>query len=368
MLLGEGLFAGYGKRQVLFDVSVEVRPREIVAVFGHNGAGKTTLLKVLFGMVRSRQGRVVFAGTDVTRQGTVDSVKSGMSLTLAERPVFRELTVRENLELGGFALRRNEAERRGRATSILEMFPILAERSGQRAGTLSGGQQRMLALGMALMAEPKVMLLDEPSLGLAPVLVQEFLRNVRKLVDENGTSVLLVEQNVGSALRVADRAYFLRAGRIILEETAEQALARGRSVGFLLGDRDGEQLSPWLGCWCRVESPFAIDAVAASGFDWLCLDLQHGLAGYSDVVALAQRLAVTATEFYIRVPWNDPSAIMKSLDAGVHGVIVPMVENASEVERAVSAVRYPPLGTRSSAGLGRGGADPKLATRPSSAE
>jgi branched-chain amino acid transport system ATP-binding protein len=228
MLVGVGLFAGYGKRQVLFDVSVEVRPKEIVAVFGHNGAGKTTLLKVLFGMVRLRQGRVVFAGADVTRQGTVDSVKGGMSLTLAERPLLRGLTVRENLELGGFALRRNDAQRRERAASMLEMFPILGERSGQRAGTLSGGQQRMLALGMALMAEPKVMLLDEPSLGLAPVLVQEFLRNVRTLVDENGTSVLLVEQNVGSALRVAYRAYFLRAGRIILEETAEQAMARGQ--------------------------------------------------------------------------------------------------------------------------------------------
>jgi 4-hydroxy-2-oxoheptanedioate aldolase len=113
-----------------------------------------------------------------------------------------------------------------------------------------------------------------------------------------------------------------------------------------------------VGCWCRLESPFAIDVVAASGFDWLCLDLQHGLAGYHDLVALAQRLAHTTTEFYVRVPWNDPSSIMKSLDAGVHGVIVPMIENASEVERAVSAVRYPPLGSRSSAGLGRGGADP----------
>jgi branched-chain amino acid transport system ATP-binding protein len=228
MLVGDGLFAGYGKRQVLFDVSVEVRPKEIVAVFGHNGAGKTTLLKVLFGMVRSRQGRVVFAGTDVTRQGTVDSVKAGMSLTLAEHPVFRDLTVRENLELGGFALRRNDTERRQRAGAILEMFPILGERSRQRAGTLSGGQQRMLALGMALMTEPKVMLLDEPSLGLAPVLVQEFLRSVRTLVDESDTAVLLVEQNVGSALRVADRAYFLRAGRIILEESAAQAMARGQ--------------------------------------------------------------------------------------------------------------------------------------------
>jgi 4-hydroxy-2-oxoheptanedioate aldolase len=126
----------------------------------------------------------------------------------------------------------------------------------------------------------------------------------------------------------------------------------------MISAHNSEQLSPRIGCWCRVESPFAIDAVAASGFDWLCLDLQHGLASHGDVFALARQLAVTSTEFYVRVPWNDPSAIMKALDAGVHGVIVPMVENATEVELAVSAARYPPLGARSSAGLGRGGANP----------
>jgi branched-chain amino acid transport system ATP-binding protein len=226
-LLGESLLAGYGKRQVLFDVSVRVNAREIVTIFGHNGAGKTTLLKVLFGMVAAWGGRVVFGGNDVTRLGPVDSVKAGMSLTLAARPVFRELTVRENLELGGFALRRTESERRDQAASILGMFPILGERERQRAGTLSGGQQRMLALGMALMADPKVMLLDEPSLGLAPVLAKEFLRNVRRLVDEKDISVLLVEQNVAAGLEISDRAYFLRSGRVILEESAEQAAERG---------------------------------------------------------------------------------------------------------------------------------------------
>ncbi len=226
-LFGESLVAGYGKRQVLFDVSIRVGAREIVTIFGHNGAGKTTLLKVLFGMVPAWRGRVVFGGNDVTRRGPVASVKVGMSLTLAERPVFRELTVRENLELGGFALRRSEGDRRDQAASILEMFPILGERERQRAGTLSGGQQRMLALGMALMADPKVMLLDEPSLGLAPVLAKEFLRNVRRLVEEKSISVLLVEQNVAAALEIADRTYFLRSGRVILEESAEQAAARG---------------------------------------------------------------------------------------------------------------------------------------------
>jgi len=218
--------AGYQRRQVLYDVSVEVDPGEIVALLGHNGAGKTTLLKAIVDFVPAFGGRVFFAGQDLTATGYTGRVRAGISYTSAEAPVFRDLAVRDNLELGGFTVADGQ-ERAARMGQVFALFPILRERQAQLAGTLSGGQQRMLSLGMAIMAKPKLMLLDEPSLGLSPAIVQSIFSQIQQFAREDGTSVLLVEQNVRAALRIADRAYFMRAGDIILEEESATALTRG---------------------------------------------------------------------------------------------------------------------------------------------
>ncbi len=220
------LTAAYGKREAVCDVSIEVGRGEVVALLGHNGAGKTTLLKALFGLKSVSQGEVVFDGQVCTGRSYADNVKAGMSFTPAEAAVFRDLSVLENLELGGFTVE-DAGVRRERVEKIYSTFPILEERRGQMAGTLSGGEQRMLSIGIALMSDPRLMFLDEPSLGLTPALAQKVLERIRELASVDGLSVLVVEQNVRAALRVSSRAYFLRTGRIILEEPAEVALARG---------------------------------------------------------------------------------------------------------------------------------------------
>lgn len=220
------LKAGYQRRQVLYDVSLTVGDGEIVALLGHNGAGKTTLLRTIIGFIPLFGGRIWFNGKDRTTESYTAKVRAGMSYTSAEAPVFRDLTVRDNLELGGFTVP-DAQERARRMQQVFALFPILEERQVQLGGTLSGGQQRMLSLGMAIMAKPKLMLLDEPSLGLSPAIVQSIFQQIRQFAVEDGMSVLLVEQNVRAALRIADRAYFMRAGDIILEEESAAALARG---------------------------------------------------------------------------------------------------------------------------------------------
>lgn len=221
-----GISAGYFRRRVLYDVSVTVGPGEIVALLGHNGAGKTTLLKAIVGFVPLMGGGIRFAGKDRTKQPYTAKVRDGISFTPAEAPVFRDLTVRDNLELGGFTVQERD-ERAARIARVARLFPILHERQAQLAGTLSGGQQRMLSLGMAIMAGPKLMLLDEPSLGLSPAVAQTIFQQISLFAEEDGLSVLLVEQNVRAALRIADRAYFMRTGHIIVEEDSATALARG---------------------------------------------------------------------------------------------------------------------------------------------
>jgi branched-chain amino acid transport system ATP-binding protein len=220
------LKAGYQRRQVLYDVSLTVGTGEIVALLGHNGAGKTTLLKTIIGFNPLFGGRIWFNGKDRTADSYTAKVRAGMSYTSAEAPVFRDLTVRDNLELGGFTVA-DAQERSRRMRQVFALFPILEERLGQLGGTLSGGQQRMLSLGMAIMAKPKLMLLDEPSLGLSPAIVQSIFQQIRQFAVESDMSVLLVEQNVRAALRIADRAYFMRSGEIILEQDSATALARG---------------------------------------------------------------------------------------------------------------------------------------------
>lgn len=224
-LVLEGLQAGYGRKQVVFDVSLNVNDGEIVTILGHNGAGKTTTLKTVFGMLPAQGGRVVYHGSDITRATCRHNVRNGISLIPSERFVFADLTVLDNLRLGGLNYRSDEPAEE-RLDRVYEMFPILKERSTQLAGTMSGGQQRMLSLGVALMSGPRMLLLDEPSLGLAPSLVAHIFASIRSLATDHNLSVLLLEQNVGQALRISDRVYVMRSGRIILEETAEQMSQR----------------------------------------------------------------------------------------------------------------------------------------------
>ncbi len=221
----EGLRAGYGRRQVLSDVDLHIDLGEIVGMFGHNGAGKTTALKSIYGQVRPTGGSIRLAGEDITRSPCARNVKRGMAYAAAEHFVFGELSVLDNLRLGAH-LESSRTVKQERLKRVYEIFPTLEERTAQAAGTMSGGQQRMLSIGIALMSRPRLLLLDEPSLGLSPALVGQVMAVVGQLAREESLSVLLVEQNVVNTLPVIDRAYFMRSGRIILDETAEQLRRR----------------------------------------------------------------------------------------------------------------------------------------------
>lgn len=225
LLVLSGVQAGYGRKHVVFDIDLHLGRGEIVTIVGHNGAGKTTTLKTVFGMLPPLDGSIVYDGQESARASCRRNVLRGMSYIPSERFVFGDLSVIDNLRLGAMH-ERNAQAREERLDLVYTMFPILKERSEQKARTMSGGQQRMLSLGLAMMSRPKLLLLDEPSLGLAPALVAEIFDRVRRLADQDGLSVLLLEQNVGQALRIADRAYVMRSGRIILEETAEQMRKR----------------------------------------------------------------------------------------------------------------------------------------------
>lgn len=220
-----GLKAGYGRKEVVFDVNLHVREGEIVSIVGHNGAGKTTTLKTIYGMLPALGGTIMYRGENTTKTFATQNATNGMALIPAERFVFGDLTVKDNLLLGALHTK-SAALRDERWKLVHELFPILVERTAQKAGTMSGGQQRMVSLGLALMSGPRLLMLDEPSLGLAPAVVIEIFAAIRKLADETGLSVLVLEQNIGQALRIADRFYVMRSGRIILEETNAQMRAR----------------------------------------------------------------------------------------------------------------------------------------------
>lgn len=217
------LTAGYGKRRVLFNVELEVRQGEIVAVLGHNGAGKTTLLRSILNTLSDRSGEIRCFGEDITRRRYDINVARGISMVPAEQPVFRPLDVETNLLLGAYT---RDSERSRNLEKVFESFPKLKQRRKQLAGTLSGGEQRMLAVGMAFMNSPKLMLLDEPSIGLAPTTAEEILGQVANVCREENVSVVLVDQNVRGSLRVASRVYYIRMGKIILTETAAEASKR----------------------------------------------------------------------------------------------------------------------------------------------
>ena len=217
MLEIRGLCAGYDAIEILHDVDLDVGSGEVVAVLGSNGAGKSTLNNTISGLIPATAGSIVFDGAPITNTASDRIVDRGVIQVPEGRRVFPNMTVRENLELGGYRRgRRNRAQNLERVTTI---FPRLAERFSQAAGTLSGGEQQMLAIGRALMAEPRLLILDEPSLGLSPILVEEMFALVRRL-HEDGLSILLVEQNVVQSLAVSDRAYVLENGTIALSGPA----------------------------------------------------------------------------------------------------------------------------------------------------
>ena len=221
------LAASYGAIRALRGVSLDVREGEIVAVLGPNGAGKSTLLKAISGVVRPHEGEIAFLGDRLDGHTPESIVRRGVSLVPEGRHLFPGLTVQENLEVGGYAQRRRGAGRADLA-ELLGTFPILAERAGQMAGTLSGGEQQQLAIARSLMSRPRLMLLDEPSLGLAPIVVDRIMGLLAHL-RERGVTILLVEQNVHRALEIADRAYVLAVGRVVLAGAASD-LARTASL------------------------------------------------------------------------------------------------------------------------------------------
>jgi branched-chain amino acid transport system ATP-binding protein len=234
MLEAEGLHVGYGDAPALWDISLTVGAGELVAVVGPNGAGKTTLINAIARLLPIRQGRLRLDGVDVTRATPQQVCQGGVAIIPEGRRLFGGMTVEENLELGCY----RPAARRARSESferVYAIFPILRERHRQLAGSLSGGQQQMLAIGRALMARPRLLLVDEPSLGLAPAVVDQVFEVVQA-IHRDGVSVLLIEQNAAKALEIAGRAYVLEGGRVVSEGRPGELLAQSHIREAYLGD------------------------------------------------------------------------------------------------------------------------------------
>jgi len=227
------LQAGYGKKQVIHGVSLEVREREIVAVLGHNGAGKSSLMNAIFGVIRPTGGRVLFQGKDITGQQPSANVQEGLGYSPQGAEVFRSMTVTENLMLGGFPVK-DQRLVMDRISRVLELFPALHERRSIRAGSLSGGERQMLALGAVLVSSPNMVILDEPSGGLSPIVVDTMYEAIRDVATRLNASVLLVEQESSHALEIADRAYVLANGRLIYQGGAKDLARSEEDLGRLL--------------------------------------------------------------------------------------------------------------------------------------
>ncbi len=219
----KGVNTHYGPVHVLKDVDLVIYPGELVCLLGGNASGKTTTLKTILGMAVPSSGEVLLDGSVITGHSTTDIVSRGISMVPENRRLFTRMTVKENLEIGAY-LRDPDDDLEPEYEHIFDMFPRIKERLGQKAGTLSGGEQQMVAVGRALMAKPKVLLMDEPSMGLAPLLVQQNFDIIKRINDE-GVTVFVVEQNANMALSIADRGYVLQTGRIVLSDTAEALLA-----------------------------------------------------------------------------------------------------------------------------------------------
>lgn len=233
MLRLENLQVAYGDIQVLWGVSLEVPKNSIVALLGSNGAGKTTTLKTALGMLRPKQGRVFFQGNDITRKPTHAIINTGLYLVPEWRGTFSTMTVLENLELGAFPTRAR-SEKNTTLQRVFEIFPRLHERQSQSAGTLSGGERQMLAIGRALMARPEMLILDEPSLGLAPLIVANIFEVIQRIRAE-GMTILVVEQNVPKALEISDYAYVLENGAIVGEGTSASLMKDKQIQSAYLG-------------------------------------------------------------------------------------------------------------------------------------
>lgn len=209
--------AGYGKKVVLQDISLEVKPQEIVALIGPNGAGKSTVLKAIFGIVRVSTGRVIFQGEEIQNRKSVLNVRAGLSYVPQGSRIFTELTVIENLEMGGYILD-DRTELNARIAQVLELFPFLGERLDQTAGSLSGGEKQMLALSRALILKPNLLLLDEPSLGLSSKMAKVAIESIRTINEKLNTTILIVEQNVREVLMITHRVYMMKLGRIAFHD------------------------------------------------------------------------------------------------------------------------------------------------------
>jgi branched-chain amino acid transport system ATP-binding protein len=209
------LEVSYHKKQVIFGISLAVEEGQIVSLVGPNGAGKTTTLNTIIGLIHPRKGEVLFKGMNITHQKASQNVRRGISLVPQGGRVFADLSVRENLELGGYLLA--PQERNERLRYVGNLFPILEQRNKQRANSLSGGERQMLAISRALMLNPGLLLLDEPSIGLAPLLVKEIMKTLSRISGGMGTSIFVVEQNVREIFQIAQKAYVLKVGRIVLE-------------------------------------------------------------------------------------------------------------------------------------------------------
>lgn len=217
-----GVDVHYGSICALKNVSLEVREGELITLIGANGAGKSTTLKAISGLLRPSAGTITFMGERIDNQSPEAIVRRGVVHCPEGRRVFPDLTVRDNLEMGAFVRRDKEGIRRD-FDKVFEMFPILRERARQPAGTLSGGEQQMLAVGRALLSRPRLLMFDEPSLGLAPIIVDAMVETIQKL-HQNGTTILLVEQNADLALEIADRAYLLETGHLVMDGPARALL------------------------------------------------------------------------------------------------------------------------------------------------
>lgn len=223
MLKVENLSVHYGMIQAVRDVSFEVNEGEVVSLIGANGAGKTTILRTLSGLVRPSAGKIEFLGKEIQKLPAQKIVAGGLSQVPEGRHVFPGLTVMENLEMGAF-LKKNREENQANLKKVFSRFPRLEERKNQDAATLSGGEQQMLAMGRALMSTPKLLLLDEPSMGLAPIFIQEIFDIIQD-IQKQGTTVLLIEQNANKALAISDRGYVLETGKIVLSGTGKELAA-----------------------------------------------------------------------------------------------------------------------------------------------
>ena len=235
MLELKGVVSGYGNITALKSIDLSVPEGKIVSLIGANGAGKSTTMRTIMGLVKAREGSISFLGQDLTKLKTHEIVKVGISLVPEGRQILQDMTVYENLEMGAY-IRKDKSGIEEDIKKVFKRFPILDERSYQSGGTLSGGQQQMLAIGRALMARPKLLLLDEPSMGLAPLVVNEIFEVIKEISQE-GTTVLVVEQNVRQALKIADYAYVLETGKMVLDGSAEDVRHDPRVMEAYLGGR-----------------------------------------------------------------------------------------------------------------------------------